>query len=89
MMDPKYKSNTKPKEADIVTELRNRFIEVTGFDGTDAQIDAIAEQDPSKLKPVREPIEVAQEQAAKQEEVQVEEKVEQAEEQAKQKEKLL
>jgi len=84
MMDPKYKSNTKPKEADIVTELRNRFIEVTGFDGTDAQIDAIAEQDPSKLKPVREPIEVAQEQAARQEEVQVEEKVEQAEEQAKQ-----
>ena len=84
MMDPKYKSNTKPKEADIVTELRNRFIEVTGFDGTDAQIDAIAKQDPSKLKPVREPMEVAQEQAARQEEVQVEEKVEQAEEQAKQ-----
>lgn len=84
MMDPKYKSNTKPKEADIVTELRNRFIEVTGFDGTDAQIDAIAKQDPSKLKPVREPMDVAQEQAARQEEVQVEEKVEQAEEQAKQ-----
>ena len=84
MMDPKYKSNTKPKEADIVTELRNRFIEVTGFDGTDAQIDAIAEQDPSSLKPVIEPIEVTQEQAAKQEEVQVEEKVEQAEEKAKQ-----
>jgi hypothetical protein len=83
MMDPKYKSNTKPKEADIVTELRNRFIEITGFDGTDAQIDAIAEQDPSKLKPVKEPVEVAQEQAAKQEEAQIEERVEQAEEQAK------
>ena len=82
MMDPKYKSNTKPKEADIVTELRNRFIEITGFDGTDSQIEAIAKQDPSKLKPVREPIEVAQEQVAKQEEVEVEEKVEQAEEQA-------
>ena len=84
MMDPKYRSNSTPKEADIVTELRNRFIEVTGFDGTDAQIDAIAKQDPSKLKPVREPMEVAQEQAARQEEIQVEEKVEQAEEQAKQ-----
>jgi len=83
MIDPKYKSNSAPKEADIVTELRNRFIEITGFDGTDAQINAIAEQDPSKLKPFREPIEVAQEQAAKQEELQVEEKVEQAEEQAK------
>lgn len=82
MMDPKYKSNSAPKEADIVTELRNRFIEVTGFDGTDSQINAIAEQDPSKLKPVREPIEVAQEQAAKQEEVEIEDKVEQAEEQA-------
>jgi len=81
-MDPKYKSNSAPKEADIVTELRNRFIEVTGFDGTDSQINAIAEQDPSKLKPVREPIEVAQEQAAKQEEVEIEDKVEQAEEQA-------
>ena len=83
MMDPKYKSNTKPKEADIVTELRNRFIEVTGFDGTDAQIDAIANQDPSKLKPVKEPVEVAQEQAAKQEEAQIEQKVEQSEDQAK------
>ena len=84
MMDPKYKSNTKPKESDIVTELRNRFIEVTGFDGTDAQIKAIAEQDPSSLKPTKEPSEIAQEQAAKQEELEIEERVEQAEEQAKQ-----
>ena len=84
MMDPKYRSNSTTKEANIVTELRDRFIEITGLDGTDTQIDAIAEQDPSKLKPVREPIEVAQEQAAKQEEIQVEEKVEQAEEQVKQ-----
>lgn len=61
MMDPKYKSNTKPKESNIVTELRNRFIEITGFDGTDAQIDAIANQDPSKLKPVKEPKEVVEE----------------------------
>ena len=63
MMDPKYKSNSTPKEADIVTELRNRFIEITGFDGTDAQIDAIAKQDPSKIKPTPEPSEVTQERA--------------------------
>ena len=83
MMDPKYKSNTKPKEADIVTELRNRFIEVTGFDGTDSQIDAIANQDPSKLKPVKEPIEVAEEQAEVKEQAEVEEAIQQREEVAK------
>jgi hypothetical protein len=83
MMDPKYKSNSAPKEANIVTELRNRFIEVTGFDGTDGQINAIAEQDPSKLKPVREPVELVQEQVARQQELQTEEKIQEAEEAAK------
>ena len=78
MMDPQYKSNTTTKEANIVTELRNRFIEITGFDGTDAQIDAIAKQDPSKLKPVKEPIEITEEQAEAKKELEIEEKVEQA-----------
>ena len=66
MMDPRYKSNTRPKESDIVTDLRNRFIDVTGLLATDSQIKKIANQDPSKLKPVNEPIDVVIDQAISQ-----------------------
>lgn len=50
MMDPKYKSNRLPTQSDLTISLRNKLIEITGLEGTDAQIKAIAEQDPSKLK---------------------------------------
>lgn len=50
MMDPKYKSNRPPTQSDLTISLRNRFIEVTGLNGTDSQIKAVAEQDPSKLQ---------------------------------------
>lgn len=83
MKDPRYKSNRAPKESDIVTQLRNRFIEVTGLLATDDQIQKIAEQDPSKLKPVSEPDEAIQEREAKEKEFQVEEKIKEAEEKAK------
>ena len=49
MMDPKYKSNRLPTQSDLTMSLRNRFIEVTGLNGTDSQIKAVAEQDPSQL----------------------------------------
>lgn len=49
MMDPKYKSNRPPTQSNLTTSLKNRFIEVTGLNGTDSQIKAVAEQDPSQL----------------------------------------
>ena len=63
MMDPRYKSNTRPKESETVTDLRNRLIDVTGLLATDDQIQKIANQDPSKLKPVNEPLDVVVDQA--------------------------
>lgn len=83
MMDPRYKSNTRPKESEIVTDLRNRFIDVTGLLATDDQIQKIANQDPSKLKPVNEPLDVVIDQAIAQRQLerqQMEEETEKAEE---------
>ena len=79
MTDPRYKSNRIPKQSETLIALRNKFIEVTGLIGTDQQIESVANQDPSKLKPVKEPVEVVQEQAQMQEEAQTQERVEQME----------
>jgi hypothetical protein len=84
MMDPRYKSNTRPKESEIVTDLRNRFIDVTGLLATDGQIQKIANQDPSKLKPVNEPLDVVIDQAIAQSQLERDQaaKEEKAEEEA-------
>ena len=61
MIDDRYKNNRLPKQSEKNNKPRNRFIEVTGLLGTDDQIQKIAEQDPSQLKPPTEPKEVVQE----------------------------
>ena len=79
MMDPRYKSNTRPKESEIVTDLRNRLIDVTGLLATDKQIERIANQDPSKLKPVKEPFDVTIDQAIEQSQFERQQMAEKAE----------
>lgn len=79
----KDKTPVPNKVSVIQANLKELFKELTGLKGTDSQIEKVAEQDPSSLKPINEPIEITEEQAAKQEELEIEDKLEQAEEKAK------
>ena len=76
-------SNRIKKKTRTYDALLNKFKNLTGFTGSTKTIDALANQDPSSLRPINEPIEIIEEQAAKQEELEIEDKIEQAEEKAK------
>jgi len=68
----KSESPTAPKRSITETNLKERFKELTGLQGTDDQIQRVAEQDPAQLMSPRVPVDVEQELSERMEEERLE-----------------